>query len=303
MRAFVILNKKAGSVSSAALEEEIREVFAAHKVEADVRLAEGTSIVDLVDEALSSDTDVVVSAGGDGTLKTIAEKLLGKDKPLGIIPLGTINHLARNLGIPLDVKGAIGAIAEGAVEVIDVGEVNGELFTNNAIIGILTYAMYASEHARQNGWGNKIVRGLKLVQMLIRLFFKLPLEYFEVKSGDTVIHEKAAFIMVTNNRFSFNMLNFGDRNGFNSGKLTVYFPRTSGKRELLKLLILVFMNKLDEAKDLDVFDRQSVTVRMKRERVMVAVDGEFLPLKTPLEFKSSPSVLSVYVPQEVKAGS
>ncbi len=87
-------------------------------------------------DAPASGIDAIIGAGGDGTIAACVAKAVEWKVPLGIIPLGTFNELARTLAIPLNVNGAVDVIARGRVRPIDVGSVNGRYFTNEASIGI-----------------------------------------------------------------------------------------------------------------------------------------------------------------------
>src|SRR5215218_7585967 len=80
--------------------------------------------------------EAVVAGGGDGTVGSVAGALAGHGMPLGVLPLGTLNHFAYDLGIPFTLDGAIAVIAAGHVASIDVGEVNGHVFVNNSSIGL-----------------------------------------------------------------------------------------------------------------------------------------------------------------------
>lgn len=296
MKAFVILNKSAGSASSDRLVEDIREAFEADGFSVELRLMDGTSLEDLIDEALASDADVIVSGGGDGTLRAIAERLLGTGRALGILPFGTVNYLARYLGIPLEVGGAVGTITRGRLREIDAAEVNGELFTCNVMVGMFTYAMFAAERSRKRSRLDKLVRTWTLLRMSLRLFLMLPLEYFEIRAGDSVLRDRAAFIFVVNNRFSIEVLDPSKPDVPASGNLDVYVPRTAARGEILRLLWRALRNRLDTAEHLEVIEHEAVTVRMKRRTVMVALDGEFRPLDLPLRFRNLHKSLSVYVP-------
>jgi diacylglycerol kinase (ATP) len=85
---------------------------------------------------IAGDVDCIIAAGGDGTLLNAIGKALNRDLPLGVIPLGTFNDLARTLEIPMDVRDAIDVIANGRERSIDVGRVNGKYFVNESSIGI-----------------------------------------------------------------------------------------------------------------------------------------------------------------------
>ncbi len=176
----VIMNRRAGTGRRRFQPAEVAEVFRRYGIEPDIREVEGEHIAATVAEA--SGVDVVVSAGGDGTLLTVAEGLIrggppGGRKPLGILPAGTINHLARNAGIPLDLDGAARAIAGGRVMEIDAAEVNGRLFLTDAMIGLLTWVLFAAERRREN----LLVRGWVLLSMLVRVLLRLPLVAMKVR--------------------------------------------------------------------------------------------------------------------------
>jgi diacylglycerol kinase (ATP) len=121
-----------------------RELFESPSAEATVRR---------VDEAVKAGYDVVVAAGGDGTARSIALRLLGRETALGLLPLGSAMNLARALGIPRDVDAAAGIIAEGAVRSIDIGELDGRPFLEQVSIG-LSAEVFAAAHALdKRRWG------------------------------------------------------------------------------------------------------------------------------------------------------
>ena len=113
--AFVVLNPKSGHGDSA----EARAALERHLGGAGVACrfhepAEGDSLADRVREAVASGCDLVVAAGGDGTVSAVADALAGTETPLGIVPLGTANVLAGELGIPLDLEAAVRLLAGDA---------------------------------------------------------------------------------------------------------------------------------------------------------------------------------------------
>ena len=79
---------------------------------------------------------VIVAGGGDGTVSTVAAALVDTDICLGVLPLGTLNHFAKDLGLPLDLEAAVRCIATGVTSRVDVGEVNGRVFVNNSSLGL-----------------------------------------------------------------------------------------------------------------------------------------------------------------------
>ncbi|HYN45579.1 MAG TPA: diacylglycerol kinase family protein, partial [Allosphingosinicella sp.] len=129
MRIRVIVNKGGGTSKGDDEEaERIMAAFAALGVDADVRPTESDAIVEAFREAASAPgLDAVVAGGGDGTLSGAAGQLAGSGRPFGILPLGTLNHLARDAGIPFELDEAVAVIAAGHTRAIDVAEVNGRV--------------------------------------------------------------------------------------------------------------------------------------------------------------------------------
>src|SRR5689334_18474081 len=131
MRATAILNADGGTVLStgaASMRDRIEAAFADRRVDAEIVLARGreigTAAKQALDRAKRGEIDAVVAGGGDGTIGAIAGLAVGSGVPLGILPLGTLNHFARTLSVPADLDEAVGAIAGGATRAVDVAEVN-----------------------------------------------------------------------------------------------------------------------------------------------------------------------------------
>src|SRR5919206_2234799 len=155
MKIEAIVNATSGTVLSVGqdnLQMALQSAFAASSVEAAVAFVPCEELrntaVAALERAQRGEIDAVVVGGGDGTVRTVAAVLAGTGVPLGILPLGTLNHFARDLGIPLELDGAAAVIARGSARTIDVAEVNGEVFVNNSSIGIYPYMVLDRERRR-----------------------------------------------------------------------------------------------------------------------------------------------------------
>jgi diacylglycerol kinase family enzyme len=83
-------------------------------------------------QAVAGNQETIVAGGGDGTINTVAGEVAGTERVLGVLPLGTLNHFAKDLHLPLDLEGAVRTIIERNIATVDVGEVNGRAFANNS---------------------------------------------------------------------------------------------------------------------------------------------------------------------------
>ena len=133
----VIVNVGARKADDNVIKQQLAELFNSKAVEADIQVGRsGTEIVELARYAAKGESSVVVAGGGDGTVNAVASELVGTGKILGVLPLGTLNHFAKDLCIPLDIESAVDVIAQETITQIDIGEVNGRYFLNNSSIGL-----------------------------------------------------------------------------------------------------------------------------------------------------------------------
>jgi diacylglycerol kinase family enzyme len=136
-QAAVIVNAGAGQGHDGDLASALRGKFAAVGIDADVTLAgSGEEMIGVAREALDDGIGLVVAGGGDGTMNAVASVLAGSQARFGVLPLGTLNHFAKDLNIPLALDDAIANVAHGRPVAVDVGEVNGRIFLNNSSLGL-----------------------------------------------------------------------------------------------------------------------------------------------------------------------
>jgi diacylglycerol kinase family enzyme len=153
-RAVVLANAGAGAFNqalSADLRWRLADALAQTGIAADIRYVRGGGLREAaraLAEARRGEIDAVIIGGGDGSVRAVASVLAGTEVPLGIVPLGTRNHFARDLRLPLEVEDAAVTIAAGQTRLVDLGEVNGETFINNSSIGIYPYLVIERERRR-----------------------------------------------------------------------------------------------------------------------------------------------------------
>jgi diacylglycerol kinase family enzyme len=148
----VLVNARAGTAAGhPRIVEELGELFRAAGHEAEIiGLTDGDDPVEVARQ-VSARASVVVAGGGDGTVSAVAAGLIDSSAALGVLPLGTLNHFARDLQMPRDVAAAVAVIAAGEIARVDVGVVNDHLFVNNSSIGIYPNIVDAREALRREG--------------------------------------------------------------------------------------------------------------------------------------------------------
>jgi diacylglycerol kinase family enzyme len=293
MKAVVLLNVAAGAPAADPLAGKVEEAFARTRVRAEVRAVEPAGVRRAVLEAAASDAGVIVVGGGDGTLSTAAQVLVGSRKTLGILPLGTLNHFARDLGVPGDLEDAVRTIEAGCPREIDVGDANGRVFLNNCSIGIYPQVVKGREELRQRSGGGKWLAMLLAALTVLRRF---PLVRVTLRVDDRESTFATPFVFVGNNRYDVSLLALGRRDRVDAGQLGVYFSRSLARMGLLRLTILGLLGRLEQDRDFRSFQAPGLEVDTRRKRLRVAVDGELTTMAPPLRFRSRPRALRVLVP-------
>ncbi|HEV2705216.1 MAG TPA: diacylglycerol kinase family protein [Pyrinomonadaceae bacterium] len=293
----VIVNAAAGTQAATPEGETLAEVFRSHGLEARIRLARsGAEIVRLAEAAAANqETRVVVAGGGDGTINAVASHLVGTEKALGVLPLGTLNHFAKDLRIPLDLEGAVANIATGRVAAVDVGEVNGKIFINNASLGLYPSIVRRRERQQERLGRGKWPAFVWAAFSVLRLY---PFMRVRLSADGQRFVRKTAFVFIGNNEYQMESLSVGGRSCLDAGHLSLYLTHRTGRFGLLILALRALIGRLREAKDFDSLCAKEIFVETRRpKRIRVATDGEVTVMRTPLHFRARPGGLRVIVPE------
>jgi diacylglycerol kinase family enzyme len=294
-----VFNDSSGSGDCAAAAEKVKEMFAAAGREARVTVATsgGNGLREAAERAVSEGCDALVAGGGDGTINLAASVVAGRDIPLGVLPLGTLNHFAKDLGIPLELEDAVRVILDGNTCWVDVGEVNGRVFINNSSLGVYPAVVRLRERYRSSGlakWVAALWASLTVLRrnpfMAVRL----------IVQGEATVR-RTPFVFVGNNEYRMAGLQAGKRDSLTGKHLAVYVLNADRRIGLLQLAWQVLLKGADEVKELDLLTVGEAAIETRRPRLQVALDGEVLILQSPLQYRSRPAALQVYVPRDTSA--
>lgn len=233
--------------------------------------------------------DCIVSVGGDGTLVRVIRRAIAAGVPVGIVPAGTFNELARTLGIPLGTAAACAVIAAGHARAIDVGIVNGVHFVNEASIGISSRAARFQTTDLKRRFGFLAVA----VTALRALWYARPM-YAEIAYDDRLVTSKTIQLTIANsNRFG-GVFSVYDA-AVDDGWLDLYSVEISGFWKALSLARVVLQGKRESVPGLLTLRATQFAVRQHR-RHHITADGEPAGT-TPATFRVLPKALRVYVPE------
>ena len=290
----VIVNAHAGGKYDDAWAQQLTQQFLDAGLTVSVTLAsDGDTMVRVTRDAVASGARIVVAGGGDGTINAVASALAGSACALGVLPLGTLNHFAKDLGIPLAVNEAIACIAAGNVRLVDTGEVNDTLFLNNSGLGMYPDIVRDREHQQQRlGRGKWLAFASATISALRRYPFltvRLTID------GKEQVHE-TPFIFIGNNVYSMSGFTLGTRTTLDDGLLSLYITERTSRIGLVGLALRSLVGRLQQARDFNALVAREMVIETRHRRLPVATDGEVNWMNTPLHYRIRPGALRVLAP-------
>ncbi len=296
MKIHVIVNQRAGTVldwESGTLRDEILAAFRAQGHAVTLHLIHPDELPQAIARALEQGCQALVVGGGDGTVRSAAMQLMGTDVPLGILPLGTLNRLARDLKIPMEVHEAAAALAHGEVRAIDVGEVNGRIFLNNSIVGLtVIYSQYRQSLRgrpfleRMRGYGTAIAEILKSRRRMD----------VDIDHGQSRMRLRVMSMAVSNNRYVEKASLMLQKEALSDGVLAAYISQHPSGWGMARALVRAMMGRIKSDPNIVHFEAHEIDVSARRSRLRLSNDGELEIVEMPLRYKILPGALKVLAP-------
>ncbi len=289
-----ILSSEAGTANKEVITEKLSELFHQHGIENRISLANsGASLDELAQKASEGDATIIVAGGGDGTINAVASKLVGTDKTLGVLPLGTLNHFAKDLGIPLDLGGASQAIISNHIARVDVGEVNGRIFLNNSSIGLYPSIVHRRQQNERLGHG----RWPAFIWAAFSVFRRYPFLDVRVAVEGKEFKTRTPFVFVGNNEYQMQSFDIGGRACLDHGQLSLYFSHRTRRLGLIALALRALMGQVEKSENFVALTASEVLIETGRRRIRVSTDGEVTIMHSPLHYRVRVGALRVAVPK------
>lgn len=283
----LVVNPKAGGATGA---EQIAKTLASHSL--NVEVYEAFDPAEAARNAVREGARIVIAAGGDGTISGVASVIAGSDVILAVLPVGTLNHFAKELGIPVNVEEAASIIAQGKTDLVDVGEVNGRTFINNSSLGLYPTMVILRESQEKRGRS----RWMALFWAIIITLRRMPMLHVQLTTDHGQIRRKTPMIFVGNNQYEVEGIRTGTRACLNEGCLSVSIANAHSALGLIRLSLLALFKRLSGVEEFEVFTTKGVVVETKRSMVRVSLDGETMLMTSPLHYRIRPVCLRVIVP-------
>lgn len=298
MNPLLVLNEAAGSLSrdhDALTPTKLIEAFRAAGVNIELRTAPPGELCETIEAAVATRPDVIYVGGGDGTISTAAGCLVDTPVSLGVLPLGTLNHFARDLGLPPSWPEAVVALAQGVRRTVDVGEVNGRVFINNCSIGSYADAVRKRDVLRRLRGTGKWWAMMLATSAVFRQLRRLRLR---IETNGETLALRTPFLVVANNRYSGHVLDSSLRSRLDEGRLWIYTTLARRHLEILHLMWQSLVRSIDRVDGLESFATAEANLSHDMGSLPIAADGELVDLKPPLHFRSRPGALHVIAPRE-----
>ncbi len=294
----LIVNQRAGGCGTSSAVSELIATLERCGLRPDpILIKKGSDPGDAARGALRRGAKTLVAAGGDGTVSAVASTLLDCGATLGVLPMGTLNHFAKDLQIPLDIEDAAGVLANGAVAIIDVGEVNGRTFINNSSLGVYPQMVAWRAEYRRKGW----TKWAALFWAAVTALRRMPFLKLRLTAAGTDVAGVTPMIFIGNNQYEVDGFEAGTRRRLDGGRLFIYAVKASTPSGLIHQSLLALFGRLQQARDFDSLCVVEAWVETKRRWVRVSMDGEVARMETPLHYRSRPGALRVIVPAKESA--
>jgi diacylglycerol kinase family enzyme len=297
MRALLLLNDQAGTVAAGRNDSEpaaVAHAMARAGVDAELQVVPPGELAAQLRAAVARRPAALWVGGGDGTVSAAAGALAGTGIALGVVPLGTLNHFAKDLGLPADWREAVAALKDARSADVDLGEVNGRIFINNCSLGLYAEAVRrrnALRHHRAMGkWRAMAVASWEVFRRLRRM-------RLEVETAGRTTHLRTPLVVISNNRYTGHVLDGSIRARLDEGRLWLHTTRAHRHGDLLRLAWQALRRRLDDVDHLDTWPLTTATICAPTGTdIPIAADGELVTLRPPLVFRIRPRALHVLAP-------
>jgi diacylglycerol kinase family enzyme len=297
----IILNAASGTDDKHGVPERLADFFASKDVPARIITADsGADIAALARRALEDTDGPIVAGGGDGTVSAVASALVDTGRTFGVLPLGTLNHFAKDLGLPLTLEEAAQVLLDGTPVPVDVGEVNGRIFLNNSSLGLYPAIVHKRERLQER---LRYGKWPAFVRAALSALSRYPFVEARIQVDGREMVRHSPFIFIGNNQYRIEGLDIGGRSRLDSGWLWLYAIHETGRLGLFRFAFHALRHTLREQRDFDCLCSTQIRIQARRRLLRVATDGEVNLLELPLHYRIRPGALRVLVSRQSAGGT
>ena len=298
-QAIILINANGGTAKGDnRIGDKVRAALDAAGIAGEVELLNGPTVATRAKEAVAANAPLLIAGGGDGTISAAAGAVAGSDTILGILPLGTLNHLARDLGISFDLTEAAAVIGSGTGQRIDVAELNGRVFVNNSAIGLYPLMVVDRDNQQKRlGRSKKFAMAVAAARTIAR--FRQS-RVTLCADGERLAVE-TPLLFVGNNDYAVALPTAGKRESLSHGQLCVLVLRKQGRWGLFATAARALLGRTRDNDMIRLEAVEQLRVESRRSHLTVSIDGETEQLQSPLEYRIRKRALRVMAPHPLPA--
>lgn len=290
----VLLNRGGGAVAADPhIREKVETALKDAGLDVDVELVDGGACSVRCRAIAERGDRLLIVGGGDGTISAAASTLVGTATILGILPLGTLNHFARDLGIPNKIEEAAALIASGSERRVDVAEMNGRIFINNSAIGLYPLMVVDRDLQRRRLGRSK---RLAMIVASARTLVRFGHQRLTLTVNDEKARVDTPLLFVGNNDYRIDIGAPGRRDSIEDGRLSVFVMRKKTRRGFIAASIRALLNRAREDDMVQLENVERLRVSSGHHGLAVSLDGEVVRAEPPLDYKIRKKELRVIAP-------
>ena len=292
----LVLNGAAGKKDALANEDKIRARLTPNVREyVTYSVRSGADIAGAAQRAAREGADIVVALGGDGTQSAVAGALAGSDTVMGVLPGGTFNYFARELGVGETLDAALDTLLTGQIRRMDVGDVNGRIFLNNASFGLYPKILERRE-AVYKRWGRSRVAAYWSV--LLTLWEMRDPMHLSVTLDGTKRDLYTPLAFVARSAYQLENMGLEGADAVRDGQLALFLAKGHSPRHLIAAAFRLALGKTAQGQDFDLLIADEILIETRQPRRLLAFDGEKERATGPFRLRVQRGALSVIVPAE-----
>lgn len=295
-----LINRRSGAamdVDHAAIDELLRTAFAAEDLDIVSHTASPEDLPDQLAVIAETRPDCLIVCGGDGTLRTAATVATGLDITLGVLPMGTMNRFAADIGMPADPAQAAAVLARAvsarSVQKVDTAAVNDRLFLCNSFVGLPPRYSRGRSVLRGRPFWQRMAGYLRLLRAIVRRRHRLLLD---IDDGEQVERVRVLSLAVSNNLYHKAGARLFRRPALDGGTLGLYVSRHRSVFGLARKLLVTALGRWRSDARFTYRPVRSVTIGGSEDRFAVSNDGEVEVIDAPLVYTIRPGALDMLVP-------
>jgi YegS/Rv2252/BmrU family lipid kinase len=291
----VLLNRGGGAVAAdPKIGDKVAAALKDAGVDADVELIGGGDCAVRCRAIAERGDELLVVGGGDGTISAAASALAGTETMLGILPLGTLNHFARDLGVPTKLEEAAKLIAERPERHVDVAEMNDRIFINNSAIGLYPLMVLDRDLQRKRLGRSK---RLAMIVASLRTLARFGHQRLTLTVNDEKARIDTPLLFVGNNDYRIDIGAPGQRESVEDGRLSVFVMRKKTRLGFIAASVRALFNRTRQDDMVKLEDVQRLRVSSRKRMLAVSLDGEVVRAELPFDYKIRRKALRVIAPQ------